>query len=44
MAMRGRAPAEDIGLEVDMSSILKREIEMDKPQGVFWPKNMGFLK
>jgi hypothetical protein len=35
MAMRGRALAEDIGLEVDMSSILKRESARDKPLGFF---------
>jgi hypothetical protein len=35
MAMRGRAPAEDIGLELDMISILKRESEMDKLLGTF---------
>ena len=33
MAMRGRAPAEDIGLEVDMDFILKREAAINKSAG-----------
>jgi hypothetical protein len=35
MAMRGRAPAGDIGLEVDMDFILKRESAGNKPSGRF---------
>jgi hypothetical protein len=38
MAMRGRAPAEDIDWEVDMDFILKRESARNKPSGRFCRK------